>query len=93
MSASFLFLPGILALISKKNIGYFFKMLPVVNIGYFYRLSKKVVDCRKAVGKCEAGFGALVTPEDEANLEIENGRSYNFSKGLNSYFTIFFQVK
>ena len=51
-------------------------MLPVINIGHFFRLSKDVVECRKSVDKCQAGFRELVTPDDEANLEKENGRFF-----------------
>ena len=75
-SLCFLFLPGIFAGISKKSPKAFLNMLPVINIGHFFRLSKDVVECRKSVDKCQAGFRELVTPDDEANLEKENGRFF-----------------
>ena len=75
-SLCFLFLPGIFAGISKKSLKIFVNMLPVINIRHFYNLSKDVVECRKSVDRCQAGFRELVTPDDEANLEKKEGRFF-----------------
>ena len=72
LSLYFTFQPGILAAISHSNLKDFFQLLPVVNLYYTYKLLVKVTGCRKEVSKCEAGFGNIVTPEDEAHLEKAN---------------------
>ena len=46
--------------------------MPVVNLFYTYKILVKVTTCRKEVSKVESGFGIIVTPEDEAELEKAN---------------------